>query len=284
MKHYIGAGNPMRAQFEPKAAYKAEHFAWSYEAGVGTITLNRPDRKNPLTFDSYGELRDLFRALVYATDVKSIVVTGAGGNFCSGGDVHEIIGPLTGMRMPELLEFTRMTGDLVKAMRACPQPIVGAIDGVCAGAGAMIALACDLRYGSPATRTAFLFTRVGLAGADMGACALLPRVIGQGRASELLFTGRAMTAQEGHAWGFFNALHESDALLEAATKVARDLAEGPTFAHGMTKTMLSQEWSMTIDQAIEAEAQAQAICMQTEDFKRAYEAFAAKRKPVFGGD
>ncbi|NVM89066.1 enoyl-CoA hydratase/carnithine racemase [Variovorax sp. SG517] len=284
MKHYIGAGNPMRAQFEPKAAYKAEHFAWSFEAGVGTITLNRPDRKNPLTFDSYGELRDLFRALVYATDVKTIVVTGAGGNFCSGGDVHEIIGPLTGMRMPELLEFTRMTGDLVKAMRACPQPIVGAIDGVCAGAGAMIALACDLRYGSPATRTAFLFTRVGLAGADMGACALLPRVIGQGRASELLFTGRAMTAQEGHSWGFFNALHESDALLEAATKVARDLAEGPTFAHGMTKTMLSQEWSMTIDQAIEAEAQAQAICMQTEDFKRAYEAFAAKRKPVFGGD
>jgi enoyl-CoA hydratase/carnithine racemase len=284
MKHYIGAGNPMRAQFEAKAAYKAEHFAWSYDNGIGTITLNRPERKNPLTFDSYAELRDLFRALNYATDVKVIVVTGAGGNFCSGGDVHEIIGPLTGMRMPELLEFTRMTGDLVKAIRACPQPIVGAIDGVCAGAGAMIALACDLRYGSPATRTAFLFTRVGLAGADMGACALLPRVIGQGRASELLFTGRAMTAQEGHAWGFFNALHDSDALLEAATKVARDLAEGPTFAHGMTKTMLAQEWSMTIDQAIEAEAQAQAICMQTEDFKRAYEAFAAKRKPVFGGD
>jgi enoyl-CoA hydratase/carnithine racemase len=284
MKHYIGAGNPMRAQFEAKAAYKAEHFAWAYEAGVGTITLNRPERKNPLTFDSYAELRDLFRALTYATDVKVIVVTGAGGNFCSGGDVHEIIGPLTGMRMPELLEFTRMTGDLVKAIRACPQPIVGAIDGVCAGAGAMIALACDLRYGSPLTRTAFLFTRVGLAGADMGACALLPRVIGQGRASELLFTGRAMTALEGHAWGFFNALHESDALLEAATKVARELAEGPSFAHGMTKTMLSQEWSMTIDQAIEAEAQAQAICMQTEDFKRAYEAFAAKRKPVFGGD
>ena len=284
MKHYIGAGNPMRAQFEAKAAYKAEHFAWSYDNGIGTITLNRPERKNPLTFDSYAELRDLFRAMNQSTDVKVIVVTGAGGNFCSGGDVHEIIGPLTGMRMPELLEFTRMTGDLVKAIRACPQPIVGAIDGVCAGAGAMIALACDLRYGSPATRTAFLFTRVGLAGADMGACALLPRVIGQGRASELLFTGRAMTAQEGHAWGFFNALHESDALLEAATKVARDLAEGPTFAHGMTKTMLAQEWSMTIDQAIESEAQAQAICMQTEDFKRAYEAFAAKRKPVFGGD
>ncbi|MGQ3127362.1 MULTISPECIES: enoyl-CoA hydratase family protein [Variovorax] len=284
MKHYIGAGNPMHAQFEAKAAYAAKHFAWHYDNGVGTITLNRPERKNPLTFDSYAELRDLFRALNYASDVKVIVVTGAGGNFCSGGDVHEIIGPLTGMRMPELLEFTRMTGDLVKAIRACPQPIVGAIDGVCAGAGAMIALACDLRYGSPATRTAFLFTRVGLAGADMGACALLPRVIGQGRASELLFTGRAMTAQEGHAWGFFNALHESDALLEAATRMARELAEGPSFAHGMTKTMLAQEWSMTIDQAIEAEAQAQAICMQTEDFRRAYEAFAAKRKPVFGGD
>ena len=284
MTHYIGASNPMRAQFEPKADYKAEHFAWSYEAGVGTITLNRPERKNPLTFDSYAELRDLFRALTYATDVKVIVITGAGGNFCSGGDVHEIIGPLTGMRMPELLEFTRMTGDLVKAIRNCPQPIVGAIDGACAGAGAMIALACDLRYGTPATRTAFLFTRVGLAGADMGACALLPRVIGQGRASELLFTGRAMTADEGQAWGFFNALHDSASLLDAATKVARDLAEGPSFAHGMTKTMLAQEWSMTIDQAIEAEAQAQAICMQTEDFKRAYEAFAAKRKPVFGGD
>ncbi|VTU14692.1 enoyl-CoA hydratase family protein [Variovorax sp. RA8] len=284
MKHYIGAGNPMHAQFEPKSSYKAEHFSWAFEAGVGTITLNRPERKNPLTFDSYAELRDLFRALNFATDVKAIVVTGAGGNFCSGGDVHEIIGPLTRMRMPELLEFTRMTGDLVKAMRHCPQPIVGAIDGVCAGAGAMIALACDLRYGTPSTNTAFLFTRVGLAGADMGACALLPRVIGQGRASELLFTGRAMTAQEGQAWGFFNALHESDSLLSAATTMARKLAEGPSFAHGMTKTMLSQEWAMTIDQAIEAEAQAQAICMQTEDFKRAFEAFAAKRKPAFGGD
>ncbi|CAN7212498.1 enoyl-CoA hydratase family protein [Variovorax sp. LjRoot290] len=284
MKHYIGASSPMRAQFEPKADYEAEHFSWSFEDGIGTVTLNRPERKNPLTFDSYAELRDLFRALNFATDVKAIVVTGAGGNFCSGGDVHEIIGPLTQMHMPELLEFTRMTGDLVKAIRHCPQPIVGAIDGVCAGAGAMIALACDLRYGTPAARTAFLFTRVGLAGADMGACALLPRVIGQGRASELLFTGRAMTAQEGHAWGFFNALHESSALLGAATAVARELAEGPSFAHGMTKTMLSQEWAMTIDQAIEAEAQAQAICMQTEDFRRAFEAFAAKRKPVFGGD
>lgn len=284
MKHYIGAASPMRAQFEPKAGYVAEHFSWAFEAGVGTVTLNRPERKNPLTFDSYAELRDLFRALNFATDVKAIVVTGAGGNFCSGGDVHEIIGPLTQMKMPELLEFTRMTGDLVKAIRHCPQPIIGAIDGVCAGAGAMIALACDLRYGSPATKTAFLFTRVGLAGADMGACALLPRVIGQGRASELLFTGRAMTAQEGHAWGFFNALHDSGALLAAATAVARDLAEGPSFAHGMTKNMLSQEWAMTIDQAIEAEAQAQAICMQTEDFRRAYEAFSAKRKPAFQGD
>ena len=284
MKHYIGAANPMRAQFEAKAPYVARHFAWQFEDGVGTVTLNRPERKNPLTFDSYGELRDLFRALVYATDVKVVVVTGAGGNFCSGGDVHEIIGPLTKMRMPELLEFTRMTGDLVKAIRQCPQPIVGAIDGVCAGAGAMIALACDLRYGTPATKTAFLFTRVGLAGADMGACALLPRVIGQGRASELLFTGRAMKADEGLAWGFFNALHDSGALLEAATAVARDLARGPTFAHGMTKTMLSQEWAMTIEQAIEAEAQAQAICMQTEDFRRAYEAFAAKQQPVFGGN
>ena len=284
MKHFIGTDNPMRGQFEPCAGYRAEHFAWAFDAGVGTITLNRPERKNPLTFDSYAELRNLFRALAYATDVKAIVVTGAGGNFCSGGDVHEIIGPLTRMTMPELLEFTRMTGDLVKAIRHCPQPIVGAIDGVCAGAGAMIALACDLRYGSPATKTAFLFTRVGLAGADMGACALLPRMIGQGRASELLFSGRAMTATEGHAWGFFNALHESDALLDAATAMARDLAAGPTFAHGMTKTMLSQEWSMTIDQAIEAEAQAQAICMQTEDFKRAYDAFANKRKPAFQGD
>ena len=284
MKHFIGSTNPMRPQFEPKAGYAARHFAWSYEDGVGTVTLNRPERKNPLTFDSYAELRDLFHALKFATDVKAIVVTGAGGNFCSGGDVHEIIGPLTKMTMPEMLEFTRMTGDLVKTMRNCPQPVIGAIDGICAGAGAMMALACDIRYGTPATKTAFLFTRVGLAGADMGACALLPRVIGQGRASELLFTGRAMTASEGLAWGFFNALHDSADLLGAATAIARDLAAGPTFAHGMTKTMLQQEWAMTIEQAIEAEAQAQAICMQTQDFRRAYEAFAAKQKPVFGGD
>ena len=284
MKHYIGSGNPMRHQFTAQAGTQARHFAWQFEAGVGTVTLNRPERKNPLTFESYAELRDLFGALKFATDVKAVVVTGAGGNFCSGGDVHEIIGPLTRMAMPELLEFTRMTGDLVKAMRACPQPIVGAIDGVCAGAGAMIALACDLRYGTAATRTAYLFTRVGLAGADMGACALLPRAIGQARAAELLFSGRAMTAQEGLAWGFFNALHDGAELLPRAQAMARELAEGPSFAHGMTKTMLHQEWAMTIDQAIEAEAQAQAICMQTQDFRRAYEAFAAKRKPVFGGD
>ncbi len=284
MKHYIGAGNPMRAQFNPLAGYTARHFAWQFDAGIATLTLNRPERKNPLTFESYAELRDLFRALKYATDVKAVVVTGAGGNFCSGGDVHEIIGPLTKMSMPEMLEFTRMTGDLIKAMRNCPQPLIGAIDGICAGAGAMMALACDLRYGTAATKTAFLFTRVGLAGADMGACALLPRVIGQGRASELLFTGRAMTATEGFDWGFFNALHDSAELLPKAQAMARELSAGPTFAHGMTKTMLQQEWAMTIEQAIEAEAQAQAICMQTHDFRRAFDAFAAKQKPVFGGD
>jgi len=284
MKHYIGPANPMHAQFDALAAYEARHFAYAFEGGVATLTLNRPERKNPLTFASYAELRDLFRALNYATDVKAVVLTGAGGNFCSGGDVHEIIGPLTQMSMPELLEFTRMTGDLVKAMRLCPQPIVAAIDGICAGAGAMMALASDLRLGTAQARTAFLFTRVGLAGADMGACALLPRLIGQGRASELLFTGRAMSADEGLQWGFFNALHVPEALMDAAHKLARDLASGPTFAHGMTKTMLHQEWAMTLDQAIEAEAQAQAICMQTRDFTRAYEAFSARQKPVFQGD
>ena len=284
MKHYIGPANPMHAQFDALAAYEARHFAYAFEGGVATLTLNRPERKNPLTFASYAELRDLFRALNYATDVKAVVLTGAGGNFCSGGDVHEIIGPLTQMSMPELLEFTRMTGDLVKAMRLCPQPIVAAIDGICAGAGAMMALAADLRLGTAQAKTAFLFTRVGLAGADMGACALLPRLIGQGRASELLFTGRAMSAEEGLQWGFFNALHEPDALLGAAQQLALQLASGPTFAHGMTKTMLHQEWAMTLEQAIEAEAQAQAICMQTQDFKRAYEAFSTKQKPVFKGD
>jgi enoyl-CoA hydratase/carnithine racemase len=289
MKHFVSQTNPMRKQFDAKAGYTATHFAWNYEqvdvkGGVGTITLNRPERKNPLTFDSYAELRDLFRNLQYATDVKTIVVTGADGNFCSGGDVFEIIGPLTKMSMPEMLEFTRMTGDLVKTMRNCPQPIIGAIDGICAGAGAMMALACDLRYGTEKTKTAFLFTRVGLAGADMGACALLPRVIGQGRASELLFTGRAMTAQEGLSWGFFNGLVDSADLLAKAQAMAKDLAMGPTFAHSMTKTMLQQEWAMTIEQAVEAEAQAQAICMQTHDFKRAFEAFSIKQTPVFGGD
>lgn len=270
----------------PGADYQARNFLWevSDDGKVATITLNRPERKNPLTFDSYAELRDLFRSLVYATDVKAVVVTGAGANFCSGGDVHEIIGPLTRMTMPELLDFTRMTGDLIKAMRACPQPIVAAVDGICAGAGAMVALASDMRIGTPQARTAFLFTRVGLAGADMGACTLLPRMIGQGRASELLYTGRAMTAEEGQSWGFFNSLQDSDAVLGAAQKLARQLADGPTFAHGMTKKLLHQEWNMGVDEAIEAEAQAQAICMQTKDFRRAYDAFVAKQKPVFEGD
>ena len=284
MKHYINAANPMRAQFDALANYPAQYFAYAFDSGVATLTLNRPERKNPLTFASYAELRDLFRAFNYASDVKAVVLTGAGGNFCSGGDVHEIIGPLTKMSMPELLEFTRMTGDLIKAMRACPQPIIAAIDGICAGAGAMLALAADLRLGTPQTTTAFLFTRVGLAGADMGACALLPRLIGQGRASELLFTGRAMRADEGLQWGFFNALHTPDALMAAAQQLAQSLASGPTFAHGMTKTMLHQEWAMTLDQAIEAEAQAQAICMQTQDFQRAYDAFSTRQKPVFQGD
>ncbi|TDQ44282.1 enoyl-CoA hydratase family protein [Tepidicella xavieri] len=284
MKHPIPDHNPMRAQFRAQATQAPQHFLCQIEAGIATVTLNRPERKNPLTFDSYGELRDWFRALPYATDVRAVVLRGAGDNFCSGGDVHEIIGPLTRMTMPELLAFTRMTGDVVKAMRACPQPIVAAIDGVCAGAGAMLALASDLRLGTPRSKTAFLFTRVGLAGADMGACALLPRVIGQGRASELLFTGRAMTAQEGLSWGFFNDLHDPDALPQAAHALAAELASGPTFAHGMTKTMLHQEWNMGLDQAIEAEAQAQAICMQTQDFRRAFEAFAAKQRPIFEGD
>ncbi|MBL8485598.1 MAG: enoyl-CoA hydratase family protein [Rhodocyclaceae bacterium] len=266
------------------AAYEARHFLWRVEGQVGLITLDRPERKNPLTFDSYAELRDLFRGLVHATDVKAVVVHGAGGNFCSGGDVHEIIGPLTRMSMPELLDFTRMTGDLVKAMRACPQPVVAAIDGVCAGAGAMIALASDLRLGTPAARTAFLFTRVGLAGCDMGACALLPRVIGQGRAAELLYTGRAMSAEEGERWGFFNRLCAGDRVLDDALALAGELAAGPTFAHGMTKKMLHHEWALALDEAIEAEAEAQAICMQTGDFRRAYDAFVAKQRPVFEGN
>jgi enoyl-CoA hydratase/carnithine racemase len=284
MKPDIVPDNPMHTQLRSLSGYQARHFSFAVASGVATLTLNRPERKNPLTFDSYAELRDLFQSMARATDVKAVVLTGSGENFCSGGDVHEIIGPLTGMRMPELLAFTRMTGDVIKAMRACPQPIIAAIDGICAGAGAMLALAADMRLATARAKTAFLFTRVGLAGADMGACALLPRLIGQGRASELLFTGRSMSAAEGLQWGFFNALHEPEALQPAALQLAQSLADGPTFAHGMTKTMLHQEWAMTLDQAIEAEAQAQAICMQTQDFTRAFEAFAEKRKPIFKGN
>ncbi|HVM38733.1 MAG TPA: enoyl-CoA hydratase family protein [Sphingomicrobium sp.] len=266
------------------ATFHPEHFLWSFDGGVATITLDRPERKNPLTFDSYAELRDTFRALTDAPEVKAVVITGAGGNFCSGGDVHEIIGPLTRMEMPGLLRFTRMTGDLVKAMRACPQPIVAAIDGVCAGAGAILAMASDVRLATPATRTAFLFTRVGLAGCDMGACAILPRIIGQGRAAELLFTGRSMSAEEGELWGFHNRIVPADALLAEAAALARSLAEGPSFAHAMTKTQLNQEWNVSLETAIEMEAQAQAICMATNDFRRAFEAFADKRRPGFEGN
>jgi enoyl-CoA hydratase/carnithine racemase len=260
----------------------AQHFRWSVEGRVGQITLDRPARKNPLTFESYAELRDLFRALAGTPgrDIKAVLILGAGGNFCSGGDVHEIIGPLTAMDMPQLLAFTRMTGDLVKAMRGCPQPVIAAVDGICAGAGAIMAM----RLASTRAKTAFLFTRVGLAGCDMGACAILPRLIGQGRAAELLFTGRAMSAEEGERWGFFNALHAPDDLLPAAQALAQRLASGPTFAHAMTKTQLNLEWDMSLDSAIEAEAQAQAICMQTHDFERAYHAFVAKQQPVFEGD
>jgi enoyl-CoA hydratase/carnithine racemase len=261
---------------------EAKHFLWKPEGKVGVITLNRPERKNPLTFESYAELRDLFVELKTTESIKAVVLSGAGGNFCSGGDVHEIIGPLTRMQMPQLLAFTRMTGDLVKAMRQCPQPVIAAVDGVCAGAGAIIAMASDLRYGAPDAKVAFLFTRVGLAGCDMGACAILPRIIGQGRASELLYSGRSMSADEGLAWGFFNKL--SDQVLDLSMQIAKELASGPTFAHGMTKKMLHQEWNVGVDEAIEMEAQAQATCMQTKDFQRAYEAFAAKKKPVFEGN
>lgn len=264
--------------------YEARHFRWQCEDGVATITLNRPERKNPLTFESYAELRDLFGQLKYATDVNAVVIAGAGDNFCSGGDVHEIIGPLVRLKAPELLMFTRMTGDLVKAMRACPQPIVAAVDGVCAGAGAIVAMASDIRLGTARSKTAFLFNRVGLAGCDMGACAMLPRIIGQGRASELLYTGRALGGEEGERWGFFNRVCAPEALLQDAQALARELAQGPTFANGITKTMLHQEWAMTIEQAIEAEAQAQALCMLTEDFSRAYNAFVARQKPRFEGN
>ena len=273
----------MAATKKNLSAYGATHFSWRVEDHVGHIVLNIPERKNPLTFDSYAELRDLFRDLVYDRDIRVIVVSGAGGNFCSGGDVHDIIGPLTKMTMPELLDFTRMTGDLVKAIRACPQLVIAAVDGVCAGAGAILAMVADLRIGTPLARTAFLFARVGLAGCDMGACAILPRLIGQGRTAELMYTGRAMTAAEGERWGFYNQITTSDELLNSAATLAKQLADGPTFAHGMTKNMLNQEWNMSIDQAIEAEAQAQAICMQTEDFERAYQAFAARQKPEFVG-
>ena len=266
------------------ASYRATHFLWEVAGKVATLTLDRPERKNPLTFDSYAELRDLFRGLTEALDVKCVVIRGAGDNFCSGGDVHEIIGPLTKMDTAGLARFTTMTGDLVKAMRACPQPIVAAIDGACAGAGAIIAMACDLRLGTPRSKVAFLFTRVGLAGCDMGACAILPRIVGQGRAAELLFTGRSMAGDEAGAWGFYNRLCAPQSLLAEAQALARELASGPTFAHAMTKKMLHREWNMGIDEAIDAEAEAQAICMTTRDFKRAYEAFAARRKPVFEGD
>jgi enoyl-CoA hydratase/carnithine racemase len=272
----------------PEAAtVRPRHFGWEVAGRVAVITLNRPERRNPLTFESYRELADTFQALrrpALAAAVRAVVLTGAGGHFCSGGDVHDIIGPLVDLPMPELLMFTRMTGDLVKSMRHCPQPIIAAVDGVCAGAGAILAMAADMRYATARSKLAFLFTRVGLAGCDMGACAILPRIIGQGRAAELLYTGRSASGEEGHAWGFYNRLCEPESLLAEAQKLAGDLASGPTFAHGITKKMLHQEWTMSIDEAIESEAQAQAICMATRDFGRAYEAFAAKSRPVFKGD
>ncbi len=273
----------MTAAKKNLSTYVATHFSWRVEDHIGHVVLNTPERKNPLTFDSYAELRDLFRDLVYDRDIRVIVISGAGGNFCSGGDVHDIIGPLTKMTMPELLDFTRMTGDLVKGIRACPQPVIAAVDGVCAGAGAILAMVSDLRIGTPLARIAFLFARVGLAGSDMGACAILPRLIGQGRTAELMYTGRVMTAEEGERWGFFNQIVTPDDLSSAAVTLAKQLADGPMFAHSMTKNMLNQEWNMSIDQALEAEAQAQAICMKTEDFERAYKAFTSRQKPEFIG-
>ncbi|WP_309083093.1 enoyl-CoA hydratase family protein [Chelativorans sp.] len=266
------------------ASLEPKHFLWRMEGRVAIVQLNRPERKNPLTFESYAELRDTFRDLVYADDVDAVVLLPNGGNFCSGGDVHDIIGPLIGMEMKELLAFTRMTGDLVKAMLHCGKPIIAAVDGVAVGAGAILAMASDIRIATPEAKTAFLFTRVGLAGCDMGACAILPRIIGQGRAAELLYTGRTMSAEEGERWGFYNRLVSAGALEAEALDLAARIVSGPTFAHGITKTQLNQEWSMSLDQAIEAEAQAQAICMQTKDFERAYRAFVAKEKPVFQGD
>jgi enoyl-CoA hydratase/carnithine racemase len=271
--------------YKLKAAdWHPEHFKWEVADRVATVTLNRPDRKNPLTFESYAELRDTFHKLQYAQDVRAVVITGAGGNFCSGGDVHDIIGPLVGMEMNDLLAFTRMTGNLVKEMRQCPQPIIAAVDGISAGAGAILPMAADLRYGTEKTKTAFLFVRVGLAGCDMGACAILPRIIGHGRASELLYTGRVMSAEEGRSWGYFNEIVPADQLLKKATDMALSLANGPAFGHFMTKKCLHQEWNQTIEQALETEAEAQAICMQTKDFERAYHAFVAKQTPVFQGD
>jgi enoyl-CoA hydratase/carnithine racemase len=266
------------------ADWQPKHFKWQVANRVATVTLNRPERKNPLTFESYAELRDTFQRLHHAEDVRAVVLTGSGGNFCSGGDVHEIIGPLVRMEMPGLMAFTRMTGALVREMRSCPQPIIAAIDGVCAGAGAILSMASDLRYATPEAKTAFLFVRVGLAGCDMGACAILPRIIGQGRASELLYTGRSMSAEEGLAWGYFNQVLPSEKVLAHAQEMAQTLADGPAFAHAMTKKCLHQEWNLSIEQAIETEAEAQAICMQTKDFARAYEAFVAKQKPRFQGD
>ena len=263
---------------------KPQHFDWAVADRVATITLNRPDKKNPLTFESYRELGHTFRALTDMDDVRAVVITGAGGNFCSGGDVHEIIGPLVEMDADGLREFTAMTGELIKAMQACPQPIIAAIDGICAGAGACVAMASDMRYGTPDSKVAFLFVRVGLAGCDMGACAMLPRIIGQGRAAELLYTGRVMPGEQAHAWGFYNALYAPDELLAKAQEIAKRLADGPTLAHAMTKRMLHDEWDMALDTAIDAEAEAQAQLMETEDFERAYRAFAAKESPKFEGN
>ncbi|MGX1308859.1 enoyl-CoA hydratase/carnithine racemase [Amorphus suaedae] len=268
----------------PLSDFTPQHFLLSVDGPVATITLNRPERKNPLTFESYAELRDTFRALAHETQVKTIVVTGAGGNFCSGGDVFEIIEPLLSRDMVGLLDFTQMTGDLVKAMRACPQPIVAAIDGVCVGAGAIIAMASDVRFGTENSKVAFLFTKVGLAGCDMGACGILPRIIGFGRAAELLYTGRVMRGPEAERWGFFNRLVASEDVLTEAQAFAAELTRGPTFAHGITKKMMHMEWDMSVDQAIDSEAMAQAVCMQTEDYRRAFEAFAAKKTPVFEGN
>ena len=284
MRYVPGEPHQLPVHRTSLAAYRSRHFRFEFKEGIATLTLNRPERRNPLTFDSYAELRDVFRSMVEAIDIKAVILSGAGENFCSGGDIHEIIGPLTKLDMPGLLTFTRLTGDLVKAMRACPQPVIAAIDGTCAGAGAILALASDLRLGTARTKIAFLFTRVGLAGCDMGACAILPRVIGQGRATELLLTGRNMSGEEAERWGFLNRVCEPRDLLPTAQTLAAELASGPTFAHGMTKKMLQQEWSMGVDEAIEAEAQAQAICMATNDFHRAYHAFVDKQKPEFKGD